>query len=335
MWGYLIGFLAVALVVAAGLIYETAAEKRDARRPPPGRLVAVNGHRLHIYTSGERRPGQPLAVLISGMSDWSLRWYLVQPEVAKFARVCSYDRAGYGWSEDDGQPRRLENMAEELHTLLVKAGEPAPYLFVGHSLGAMIARIYNGRYPGEVVGMVLPDPGHEGFFEQVAAFKSQLAGLVRLYSLAIPLARIGFVRLLSHTPLFPNLTTGRRSPEVKATFYAQISTPKYFRNMLEEIRNIFLDAERALEVLRSSGSLGDMPLVVIRPLYQDESRKLTERQRENVRILHEGLDRLAALSSKGRIVTADQSWHDVAGDQPEVVVEAIRQMVETITSNES
>lgn len=330
MWGILIGFLATVLLIVLGLAYQAIAEKNDARRfPPPGRLIAINGHRLHIHVMGQRRPNQPLVVLISGMSDWSLRWHLVQPRVAEFARVCSYDPAGYGWSDDITKPRTLGNMAEELHALLVAAGEPAPYLFVGHSLGAMTARVYNARYPGEVIGMVFPDPAHESFFEQVAAFKTQLRRLWRTYFLAIPLARVGLIRLLSHTPLFPKLSTGRTVPQTRQTFYAQVSTPRFFRNMLDEMEHTFLKAEQALEVLRSTGSLGDMPLVVIKPLYQggDPSRKLTQRQQENIRLLNEGLEALVALSSKGRMITAETSWHDVPGDQPEVVVDAIRQMV--------
>lgn len=330
MWGYLIGFLAVVLLIVAGLVYESIAEKNDARRfPPPGKLVAVNGHRLHVYATGRRRSGQPLVVLISGMGDWSLRWGLVQPLVAEFARVCSYDRAGCGWSDDDSKPCTLENMADELHVLLTEANEPVPYLFVGHSLGAMIARVYNTRYPGEVIGMVLPDPGHEGFFEQVAAIKGQLTYLLWMYSLGIVLAYIGLIRLLSHTPLFPKLLRGYGS-EARAMYFAQVVTPRLFRKMLDELKGIFLNVEEAMQTLRSSGSLGDMPLVVIKPLYPDEGapQKITARARENIRLLHAGLDKLAALSSQGRVVAAERSWHNVPGDQPEVVVEAIRRMIE-------
>ena len=120
-----IGVVALALLLGlGGLAYQAIASARDARRfPPPGRLVDVGGYRLHINSTGE---GSPTVVLDAGVCDCSLNWCLVQPEVARFTRVCSYDRAGLGWSDAGPSPRTSQQIARELHTLLKNAGIPGP-----------------------------------------------------------------------------------------------------------------------------------------------------------------------------------------------------------------
>src|SRR5580692_6735385 len=127
--------------------------------PAPGRLVDVGGWKLHLYCTGEMRPAQPTVILESGAGDFSVEWSLVQPKIAAFARVCSYDRAGDGWSDLGPHPRTFHQVAYELHTLLDKAGIKPPFVLVGHSYGGWLVRQYQAIYPSEVVGMVLVEPG--------------------------------------------------------------------------------------------------------------------------------------------------------------------------------
>ena len=96
--------------------------------PPPGRLIDIGGWRLHINCTGEAHSPQPTVVLEAGASDFSVEWSLVQPRVARFARVCSYDRAGSGWSDLGPRPRTMHQIVWELHALLEKAGERPPYV---------------------------------------------------------------------------------------------------------------------------------------------------------------------------------------------------------------
>jgi pimeloyl-ACP methyl ester carboxylesterase len=119
--------------------------------PPPGKLIDVGGYRVHLYCTGDRGP----AVIITGASA-SFDWALVQPEVAKFARVCTYDRSGTAWS-DPGPLPTCSQRADELHALLDHAGVAPPYVLVGHSVGAIVARIYANRHAAEVAGMVIVD----------------------------------------------------------------------------------------------------------------------------------------------------------------------------------
>src|SRR5262245_46551299 len=125
---------------------------------PPGKLVDIGGRRLHLNCTGK---GQPAVVMEAGAGDFSFDWELVQPQVARFARVCSYDRAGYAWSDPGPTPRTLRQIAFELHTGLLKAGIKGPYILVGHSLGGAIARTYVSQYPKEIAGMALVDSVHE------------------------------------------------------------------------------------------------------------------------------------------------------------------------------
>ena len=122
---------------------------------PPGSLVDVGGWRLHINCTGKARASQPTVVLEAGIGDFSVEWSLVQPGVAKFARVCSYDCAGDGWSELGPHPRTMHQIVFELHILLEKAGVRPPYVLVGHSYGGPLVRLYAATYPADVAGMVL------------------------------------------------------------------------------------------------------------------------------------------------------------------------------------
>jgi pimeloyl-ACP methyl ester carboxylesterase len=147
------------LLGLTGLTYQAVATARDARRfPPPGRLVDVGGYRLHAHCTGE---GSPTVILEAGWSDCWLNWYRVQPEVAKFTRVCSYDRAGMGWSDAGPYPRTSGQIVREMHALLSNAGIPGPYVLVGHSFGGFNVRLFAQEHPQDVAGLVLLDSIHE------------------------------------------------------------------------------------------------------------------------------------------------------------------------------
>ena len=154
-----VGFaVLVTLLVLAGLVFQEIGSARDARRfPPPGQMVDVGGHRLHICCTGR---GGPTVVMDSGFPGTSLSWTFVQPEVAKFTSACSYDRAGLGWSDAGPMPRTSRQIVEELHALLLNARADEPYVLVGHSFGTFTVRLYASSYPAEVAGIVLLDPIH-------------------------------------------------------------------------------------------------------------------------------------------------------------------------------
>jgi pimeloyl-ACP methyl ester carboxylesterase len=161
MAGIIIGGIVLLLALLVGLIgvFGTRAKaKVTAKYPAPGQMVDVGGHRLHIHCQGDHALGSPTVVMESGNGEPSLTWAAIQPEVARFARVCTYDRAGLGWSERSPKPRTVGNVVDELHTLLARAGLEPPYVLVGHSMGGGLVRLYAREHPDQVAGMVLVDP---------------------------------------------------------------------------------------------------------------------------------------------------------------------------------
>jgi alpha/beta hydrolase fold len=154
-----LGLFSILLVVLlAGASYQFFSNRRDLRlHPPPGQMINIGGYRLHLDCTGQ---GLPTVVFDSGLSDDSITWYKVQPEIAKVTRSCSYDRAGLGWSDPSPLPRTSRVVAEELHRLLKTAKIEGPFILVGHSLGGLNIRMFAALYPGDTAGVVLVDSAY-------------------------------------------------------------------------------------------------------------------------------------------------------------------------------
>jgi pimeloyl-ACP methyl ester carboxylesterase len=140
-----------------------------AAPPPPGRLVDLGGHHLHLNCSGA---GSPTVVVENGLGDFSIDWTLVQTRVAAFTRACTYDRAGYAWSDSGPKPRTFAQINLELHDALAKLGERGPFILVGHSYGGPVVRNYAAAYPREVAGMVQVDAAFEGMHVGIGGGKT-------------------------------------------------------------------------------------------------------------------------------------------------------------------
>ena len=282
----------VTLLVLAGLIFQAIGTARDARRfPPPGRLVDIGGHRLHIYRMGE---GTPAVVMDSGFPASSLSWTFVQPAVARFTHACSYDRAGLGWSDAS-------------------------------------------TYPGDVVGLVLVDPIHPSEWLQMTdASARKLAGAIRLSRYGALLARMGIARLISAlvrlgTPGLArtsvSLLTGgtmaeaerRIAPlgklplELRPIIAALWTQPKFFDAIASQAESLPQSAAQ----VAATGDYGDIPLVVLSASSSSPSDI-------------KGHEALAHLSSQGKHVVASKSGHWIQLDEPDLVIESIREVVELV-----
>ncbi len=170
-------FFAVLLLLASATM--DAVTQVDANTPPadiiyskPGQLVSVDGFKLNLYCMGS---GSPAVVFDSGWEDWAPAWSKVQPEVAKFTRACSYDRAGAGFSEAGPMPRTSLRIAEELRTALHRAGVRGPYIVVGSAFGADNVRTFADRYMPEIAGMVMVD-GDASEFEPKEMWQKEHLG---------------------------------------------------------------------------------------------------------------------------------------------------------------
>jgi len=155
-----LGLLLCAII--AGSIYQAIESTRERRLyPPPGELIDVGGYHLHLTCAGT---GSPTVVL---QWSYSLTWYLVQPEIARFTRVCAVDPAGIGWSDSGPRPRDSDQIAKELNLLLSRANVPPPYILVGHSRGAFYIRVYAARFHNSVAGAVFVDPEDENTSKRI------------------------------------------------------------------------------------------------------------------------------------------------------------------------
>ena len=174
------------LLVLIGATYQGVATAVERRRfPHPGRMIDVGGHQLHLYCTGQ---GAPTVVLEAPATTMSAAWAWVQGDLAKTTRVCSYDRAGLGWSEAGDAPFAPQEVAPELNALLLKAGERGPFVIAGAELGAALATLYAARYPDEAAALVLVNPpGASG--EQEASKPS-----ARFVAVSPWLARTGVLR---------------------------------------------------------------------------------------------------------------------------------------------
>jgi pimeloyl-ACP methyl ester carboxylesterase len=305
--GYtLAGLVSLLLLLAcAGAIWQLVASYRDLQHnPPPGRLVDVGGYRMHIYCAGQ---GSPTVILDSGLSDSSLSWYKVQPEVARFIRVCSYDRSGLGWSDPSPRPRNSQVFAEELHTLLHNAGIPAPFVLVGHSMGGYDVRVFASLYRSEVAGMVLVDASHPDLFTSpamrwgLAQWRGFLVSRQRLMPFGIP-------RLMGWCD------EGAPQPALRAV---ECRTSRLTETLAEHD-----SFARSGDQVRATGSLGDMPLAV---LSEDPDKIFPEDFRA---AFLKCQDDLARLSTRASHVVAKGSGHQIQKERPDLVIAAIRQVVE-------
>lgn len=303
----------VGLLVALGLVgasYEALAAAGDAQRyPAPGQLVDVGGYRLHIQCVGT---GSPTVVLDAGLGGSSLDWSLIQPELGHAARVCAYDRAGMGWSDPGPQPRTPRQIASELHTLLANAGIAGPYVLVGHSLGGKNVRLFAQQYPDQVTALVLVDarseyvdantsPAEERGFQQALAAQAIILRVTR---------SLGLVRLIG-----ASVWGGPAMPREIRTegMLLQTSQRAVDAQTAEALDRAADDAE-----LQAAPSLGDRPLIVL----------ASEQNSTEIPYWAEAQRRLAALSTSGRLIVATGSGHYIHWEQPALVIDAVRQVVE-------
>ena len=270
--------VAVMAAAAVGGAVETVGLASDQRSyAMPGRLYDVGDHRLHLDCTGS---GGPTVVLMSGLGGFSAGWARIAPAVAGTTRVCAYDRAGQGWSEDASEPQDGVAAARDLHTLLDRAGEDGPYVLVGHSIGGDYAMTYAARYPEQVAGMVLLDATSP----YRTAAGTMHAGPPGPVALLPSVARLGVGRLLP-------TSTWSALPEPAASRYgAFASSPRRWSNTVDEAATM----PALLSQAQRLSTLGSTPLVV-----------LTAAGHESDAVWNAAQDRMAALSTNSSHRTAD------------------------------
>ncbi|MGF7059883.1 alpha/beta fold hydrolase [Brassicibacter mesophilus] len=259
---FIIGMVGISLIVTVGIIYEKSAEYIDNRKyTPPGQIINIDGHDMHIYSKGE---GKATVVFASG---WGIpcpyvEYYPLYNEISKQTRIAVYDRPGYGWSSISKTPRDIDTITEEVHELLEKSGAKPPYILVGHSLASLEVLRFAQLYKDEVKGIVLIDAGNPEYYAQ-KTFDEDAASTLSLKSF---LNKIGVIRLLfNNSPNFVDTVYAPRNNfSLVPEGLKEIDKAMYIRNMVnknkhDEENNIQINASKVVEFSK----IGDIPLIIL------------------------------------------------------------------------
>lgn len=313
--------------LALGLLGMAAAQ--SDLPPAPGTLVDVGGHALHLYCQGE---GSPTVVLETGLGDAAINFRSLQARVAAFTRVCAYDRAGYGWSEVGPAPRDLDSLVGELETLLANGGVAGPYVMVGHSYGGLLALSFANQHPEAVSGVVLIDSSHPEQLtalaavpEVVAVQDMEISGLAGVVA-AAEAGQLPPEAVLPNAP--PVLTAPQR--DAWSRLFVQ---PKQLKTVVAEYDAL----ADSLEQASGNVDIGSIPLTVLSRGIGLEGQ-LPAEALASLGLTPDVLDRfdavweelqvdLTSLSIDAKRVVAQDGTHYVHYGQPELVVAAIRELV--------
>ena len=316
----------ILLIVGGGWVHERL--RRSALPgdyPAPGELVSINGRNLHLNCTGE---GEPVVLLESGFGPYgSLGWHSVQPLVSEFTTTCSYDRAGYMWSDPGEAPRDGIHAANELHSLLEARSVAPPYVLVGHSGGGVLVRIFDQAFPGEARGFVFVDSGHpeqEKRLPRPSGAGNPPQGLLTF------LTETGFWRLV--LPLVvppPQPDASPREQMIRETILA------YWPTSMQAVASEISVVEQTAQQVPVPGNLSPRPVVVLSrskfAVELGDPEGLIEETRTAWTQMQDELTELSG-NSVHRIVP--DTSHEVQIDAPEAVAAAIYEVVTSVRTGQ-
>jgi pimeloyl-ACP methyl ester carboxylesterase len=301
----------VAALVVAGIVYENISESRDAARfPAPGVRFDIGGRRLHLLCKGT---GNPTVIMVAGGGTPAVVSYVLQDRIAQFAHVCSYDRAGLGWSDPAQRAMSFDDQVDDLDRLLRAGHVPGPYVFVPESFGSLIVLDYAAKHPERTAGIVFVDGvdprlWFPGMVEQSTDFADARNALT------FAAWRLGLVRL-GFSKLAPDWVW-RLPPGIKDEMVALYSRPSPgYAEALEAYRVTPL----ARRPFLPPGALGDRPLVV---LYHGKVSDALSDQFERGWLASQ--QRLTHVSRRGRAIVVPDADHELAQEEPDRVAAAVK-----------
>ena len=318
----LLGFVLLLVVLAgAGAAYESYAEARDvARFPPPGRLVDIGGRRLHLRCIGP--PGGPTVLMVAGGAAPSAASYAAQDRIAKFAQVCSYDRAGLGWSDAAPGQLGLSDQVRDLEQVLSRGSVRGPYVFVPESFGGLIALGFATRHRDEVAGAVFVDSvdGPLWFSAMDAIMRNRGFFVPNLLELG---RRFGIVRI-ALPYLAPRWTQGL-SPAMRGQLFAVFARPN---PGTEEAPDLYSHTPSEQRPVPGAGFLGSRPVIVLR-----HGQYTSELSPEFQKGWIKAQLRLAALSSSSVMIVATANGHEIAEENPDLVAGSVKRVMSSLQSH--
>lgn len=326
--------LVIPALPAVGMLYQWVGGLSDRRRYLGlGRMIDVgDGRRTYVSEMGDGAAGGPTVVFESGIAATSQNWLRVQESVAGYTRAVSYDRGGLGWSTAASSERTPANIAGELREMLQLAGIPGPYVLVGHSFGGLVVRRFAAQFPGDVVGVVLVDPMRIEEWPPVnERQRALLERGVRMAGFGVHVARFGLARLATtsllcrsgkasrafsraagnggmHVMQRITCEVGKMPREVWPIVAAHWASPKYYRGLAAHLSAV----PATVAEMEVAESIEGVPVVLLTP---GTAEPLCA-------------DRLRRIGADVRQVIAQRSGHWVHLDEPELVLDTIRGMVE-------
>jgi pimeloyl-ACP methyl ester carboxylesterase len=315
--------LPLILFVALPMVTVAQATGPNPNSPPPlGKLVDVGGYRVHLYCTGF---GSPTVVILG--AGFSFDWGLVQPQVASITQVCSYDHSGSAWS-DDGPTDSCSLRVSEIHEVLKNAGIKGPYVLVGHSLGALVARLYAGQYPNDVAGLVFVDHAM-AMINRRSPSGGATMDPPPMSPAPPPPGGVKMAAGMEDDPNFGKLSARDREFHLWAS--KQVRGKADSPGKLPGGLDMLLDCVAQADAIGKDQShpLGDKPLVDISagnappiPAAEQWRTKYTE--------LH---SKLLSLSVNSKELVAENSGHFIIIDRPDVVIDAIGLVVQSVRNN--
>lgn len=311
-------------VMAAGSTIFNAAALRYYRSiyPAPGAMYPVNGHEMHVYCTGE---GSPTIVLDAGMGNYSLIWAKVQPELSKTTRVCSYDRAGMGWSAPQPGPRDADTIVSQLHTLLQQRGVSGPIVLMGHSMAGIYIRAYATRYPQDVTGLIFVDgatPLQEN--HESAELRARTAIPKYLYYSYVVANALGIPRLTGHCSADPG-QPGRMAAELQCG------------ELLSELWREYTSMQRSGEETINTGPYGDLPVLIFSrdPQLDRQAADLPPELALEASVdWDQTQEDLKRLSTRSRRIIAKGSGHYIQIDRADLINREVPIFIQQIRNNE-
>jgi pimeloyl-ACP methyl ester carboxylesterase len=300
----------------------------DLAYAAPNTLVVVDeARRLNLYCTGS---GTPTVVFESGLGDSTKAWGLVQPEISRRTRACSYDRAGLGFSDPSRAPGTSANAVRDLTRLLEAANVAPPYVLVGHSYGGMIAKLFATTNPSKVAGLVLVDPSHEDVGQAIFALDPASRAKNTQYLADLKRCLVADAARFTSDPELQAMCVDQPDPRYSARLNAVARSlamrPAQVAAWISEMTNVW--TESADQVRRERRFLGEMPLIVLtkEPAQPSPDETVELRQRKNAALARQHRQ-TAGLSSRGQWNVVPDSGHNIQLDQPAAVIEAILQVL--------
>lgn len=296
-------------MIIVGFIYEQISEYIDTKTlKAPGEMVEVNGHKMHLYCTGENKNGNPTVILEAGAGNMFSVWTNIQKELSKDTRVCSYDRSGIGFSESGKKPHTPENIEKDFAVLMSTFNPSDQFVLVGHSIGGIYVRDYAKNNISRIKGLVFIDSSHEDQFNQKISFLDGLLG----YSMAglfrgssyVGLPRVVFA-------MFPKIPKFISAPGENVIYNQKLWVrPSQIKTSLAE--TMYTTNTKSVRV-----DLQKIPIVVLSA-------------EENVKSDPQWLiwqKDIASLSDHGKQITVPNSSHYIFTDQPQIVIDSIKELL--------